>query len=1191
MQKDLRRKVLRIALRCVTEKIHKGGFVMNFKKLTAAFTALLCCASVGALMPTVSLPASAESTIANPFIWSDVPDDDIIRVGDTYYMVSTTMFFTPGVPIMKSKDLASWEICGYVYDTYADGNKQNLVGNEHDYAHGQWATSLRYKNGTYYVFFGSYGTGKSYIYKTKDIESGNWTRTELNGMYHDASMWLDDDGRNYLVYGGGGEIKIKEFNADMTGFKQGGVDQTIFKTGLDNLAGEGSHVQKIGDYYYVFVIAWPSGHGRLELCYRSKSITGPYEGKTILDSGLGTYGSGVAQGGIVDTPDGAWYGLMFQDHGSVGRIPVLVPVNWVDGWPMLGVNGKAPTTITVPGDYKGTFLAKDDEFNYSSNKLALEWQWNHNPDNKAWSVTEREGYLRLHNEHIAKSIMNARNTLTMRTEGPSCSSAIKLDTTGMKPGDHAGLSAFQFNYGNVGVRVDDSGKKYIYMAKNGVYGGNNAQVVDSYDKIIQEVPLSGDTAYLKVNFNFNTVDANFNVSNNIDKAEFFYSTDGSNWTKIGDTLGMTYDLKLFTGYRSAIYSYPTKSTGGYADIDYFDYERAEWNAPVVIEPDADGYYFHDTFEGSVNGWTGRGPASVSSTKDVAYEGSGALYTTDRTSSWNGAAKTLNNAFKAGESYSFSANVRFDSGSATDKFHLTLQYNDAAGEAHYDKVDTQTAAKGEWVQLSNTEFAIPAGAKNLVLYVETDDSTNNFTVDDVIGAPAGTVIPGAGKSTAHPVVAGDVNADGSIDVFDLSLAKRGVVSGFANASDEACADVDGSGKAEVKDLVLLTKYIHGQITSFANPTEQPSDPTPTENPATGYDNSKWDTYQETATPQMQAFYQSSIKHMGNTSRLTAKLAAAEAGEPLTVAYLGGSITEGKKYSSPFSNYLKETFAKGSFTEINAGMSGTSSVVGLVRSEKDIVAAKPDIIFIEFSVNDHEDILYKKSFESVIKKFLDLPNAPAVGIIINRSKGGFSSQSQMYPIGKNFDIPVISMDDALTGAFNSGLLQTGDYFSDEYHPHDKGGQLVADCLAYYVRQALKTENKSGAYVQPNSYVYGAEYASCTNVNPKDLTGFDAGSWVEERGYGSLPFGYKLGGGAPMKFKANAKGFIVVFKANSKDMGSIDVTVNGKTTKINGNKLYTWGGPDAELGYYQDVAGDLDVSISGSGNFTIWGIGMIQ
>ncbi len=789
---------------------------MRKNRLFAALTALACCLAAGAAVPFTALPAAASTTIANPVIWSDVPDEDVIRVGDTYYMVSTTMFFSPGVPIMKSDDLVSWKICNYVYDTYADGDKQTLTGGQHDYAHGQWATSLRYKDGVFYVFFGSYGSGKSYIYKTTDIEHGPWTRSEINGMYHDASMLLDDDGRNYLVYGGGGEIKIKELNAEMTGFKQGGADKTIFKTGLDNLAGEGSHIIKIGDWYYVFIIAWPSRSGRIELCYRSRDILGSYEGKTILNSGLGTYGSGVAQGGIVDTPTGEWYGMLFQDHGSVGRIPVLVPVTWQDGWPMMGVNGKAPVTLTVGDDYRGTALAVDDDFSYSSNKLALEWQWNHNPDNNAWSVTEREGWLRLHNARTAKCIMDARNTLTMRTEGPACSSVIRLDASGMKAGDYAGLSAFQFNYGNVGVRVDDNGGRYVYMSKNGCYGNGNPAVTDSYDKIIEQVPMQGDTVYLKVDFKFNDVDGSFNVGNNIDKANFFYSFDGSNWTKIGDTLGMTYDLKLFTGYRSGIYSYATKTTGGFADIDFFDYERAEWNVPAVIEPDAEGRWFHATFEGTTDGWTGRGPAKVQTSGRTALDGSEALLVSERTSAWNGAAKTLGAPFKAGETYSFGANVMFLDGGFTDTFYMKLQYKGADGEVYYDSIAEGTAQRGEWMGLRNDSYTIPEGATELVLYLETAGSTNSFYIDEIAGAVEGTEIAGAATRPVRSVILGDVNDDGVVDVFDLAMAKRGLTGSFRDLFAEEAADVDKSGEAEVVDIVSLQRFLLGTIDAFPTP---------------------------------------------------------------------------------------------------------------------------------------------------------------------------------------------------------------------------------------------------------------------------------------------------------------------------------------------------------------------------------------
>lgn len=785
---------------------------MKLHRLLSACTAALCCAGLLTVLPQTApaLPASAADTIANPFIYADVPDDDIIRVGDTYYMVHTTMYFTPGVPIMKSKDLFSWEICGYVYDTYADGDVQNLKNGKHDYAHGQWATSLRYHDGTFYVFFGSYGTGKSYIYKTNDIESGNWTRTVLNGMYHDASMLFDDDGRKYLVYGAGGNISIKEFNDEMTDFKWGGLDKKLFSTGLSGLAGEGSHIHKIGDYYYIFLIAWPSGHPRLELCYRSKSLTGNWESKTVLESGLGTYGSGVAQGGVVQTPEGDWYALLFQDHGAVGRVPVLVPFRWENGWPVMGVNGKAPTTLQISGSYTGTPLAHDDDFSYDTNKLALEWQWNHNPDNSAWSVTDRPGWLRLTNKTTTNnSFLFARNTLTMRTEGPACSSVIKLDASHMKPGDYAGLSAFQFKYGNVGVYVSDDGRKHVYTARNNTTG---TKVDNENHSITEQKDMNGDEVYLKVDFKFATVDGNFNVSNNIDQANFYYSFDGNNWTKIGDTLRMSYDLTLFTGYRSAIYSYGTKSTGGYADIDYFDYERAEWNAPVILEPDADGYWFHYTFEKGDEGFHSRGGETVASSGGAAFEGSRALAVTDRTSAWNGAAHNLSGVFKSGEAYSFSTVAMAPESAEGDvTFHFTLSYRGTDNEIHYEKIDTQSAAPGKWVQLANQSFMLPAGATEMQIYVETDAGSDSFYIDEMIGAPDGTALDGPKPEIRF--TCGDLDNDGKITAKDLTLAKRYMMGEFPDKASELAADVNDNGRAEVADLVWYMKYLTGELDDF------------------------------------------------------------------------------------------------------------------------------------------------------------------------------------------------------------------------------------------------------------------------------------------------------------------------------------------------------------------------------------------
>lgn len=589
----------------------------------------------------------------------------------------------------------------------------------------------------------------------------------------------------------------------------------------------------------------------------------------------------------------------------------------------------------------------------------------------------------------------------------------------------------------------------------------------------------------------------------------------------------------------------------------------------------DNVLFLDSFEGGTNSWTGRGSASVEKNMLTSSEGRASLLCTGRASSWNGASKALDETlFQAGMTYSFSVNAMYQTGEDTEEFKLTLQYTDASGTVNYDNIATVKASAGNWVHLSNKEYTLPSGASSMEIYVETTDTTTDFYIDEASAASAGTPPKPAG------IITGDVDCDGTINAFDMVLMRKGLVSGFTDSNSKKAADIDKNGTPEMNDAVQLQQYLTGRIDEFTF-VEAPPAP-----------ENKWDDYTETASADWINFYESSIYSMGNTYRLTKKLEAAENGEKLTMAYLGGSITEGKKYSSPFSNYVKSTFANGGFTEVNAGLSGTSSVVGLVRSEENIVSKNPDIVFIEFSVNDHEDIMYKKSFESVIKKFLDLPNEPAVIILINRAKGGFSSQKQMIPVGENFDVPIISMDNTLTKAFNSGFLTTGDYFSDEYHPHDKGGQLIADCLGYFFRKAMKTENRSESYTVPTTTVYGTEYQTCRNIDPKTLTGFNAGSWTAGNGYGSmLPYSYNLNGGSPMTFTADGKGFIIVFKANSSGMGSIDVTVNGKTTKISGNKQYCWGGPDAELGYYQETSGKLDISISGSGSFTIWGIGLIE
>ena len=152
---------------------------------------------------TIASSDDGNGNYSNPVIFADVPDVDFIRVDDAYYMVSTTMHLSPGCPIMKSYDLVNWEIVNYVYNTLGDADNLALRNSEHNYGQGQWAASIRYNDGIYYVGFLSYATGKSYIYHTDDIENGKWDRFEFNEGFHDMSLLFDDDGRVYIIYGGG----------------------------------------------------------------------------------------------------------------------------------------------------------------------------------------------------------------------------------------------------------------------------------------------------------------------------------------------------------------------------------------------------------------------------------------------------------------------------------------------------------------------------------------------------------------------------------------------------------------------------------------------------------------------------------------------------------------------------------------------------------------------------------------------------------------------------------------------------------------------------------------------------------------------------------------------------------------------------------------------------------------------------
>ena len=513
--------------------------------------------------------------IQNPMLWADVPDPDVIRVGDTYYLVSTTMHLMPGAPIMTSKDLKNWETVGYIFDRLTDSPKYDLL-NGTVYGRGQWATSLKYHNGKFYALLAPNergAMGDTYIFSAEKAE-GPWTIVSRMRHFHDCSLFFDDDGRVYVIYGTGEMMELKPDLSDVIE----GTHQQLFQREEDEKGIlEGSRMIKHNGKYYLLMIShvYAPGKHRREVCYRADNIRGPYEKQVILESEFGGF-SYEAQGTIVDTPDGDWIGIIFQDRGGVGRVLTVMPCRWVNGWPMLGdENGKVPETVRpLVNGQPATAIVKSDDF--SSDKLGLHWQWNHNPIDEAWSLKERPGFLRLKTNRVVSNLYLAPNTLTQRMEGPTCSGTIAIDISKMKDGDCAGLAAFNSDTGALVIKKKGKNLVLEMVEMSVTLTDLDKEVTNVEEKVIESIPLNAQLSTLNAQL-FLRIDADFRPVNGHgrDAANFYYSIDGSQWTQIGTKdYRLNFDWRrFFMGSKFGIFCYATKKKGGYVDIEAFDYSR------------------------------------------------------------------------------------------------------------------------------------------------------------------------------------------------------------------------------------------------------------------------------------------------------------------------------------------------------------------------------------------------------------------------------------------------------------------------------------------------------------------------------------------------------------------------------------------------------------------------------------------
>lgn len=532
----------------------------------------------------------------NPILKLDYPDVDVIRVGEVYYMISTTMYFMPGGVILRSYDLVHWEIASYVFDAHEDTPAARLADGQNIYGQGMWAASLRYHKGCFYVCFVANDTHKTYLYRAQSI-TGPWTKQYIEGFYHDCSLLFDDDDRVYIVYGNT-DIYLTELKQDLSGPKEGGLSRLLVSDNRSKvgLGYEGSHIYKINGKYYLFLIHWPN-HGtrrRTEACFVSDSLDGTFIGKDVVDDDMDYFNAGVAQGGIVDTPDGRWYAMLFQDYGALGRIPVLVPVLFQNGFPVFGNPsghfGKVPKKVkpaSTKPDYSYAPLYGGDDFHYTPDadgkiRLASFWQWNHIPQDALWEISTAQlpdadnpsscrsaHCYRITSGQLCSNLTQAVNTLTQRLAGASSTVTVTLDGSALKDGDYAGLCALQGHYAFIGLTKEDGIYYIVTHARDLAAPSLPSGEKENYD--------SKETARIPADSPFVTLRLSACFLNMKDTVEFSYQTfeNPSGFTALGHPHKLYFTLDHFTGCRAGLFLYSTKETGGSAAFADFRFEVQE----------------------------------------------------------------------------------------------------------------------------------------------------------------------------------------------------------------------------------------------------------------------------------------------------------------------------------------------------------------------------------------------------------------------------------------------------------------------------------------------------------------------------------------------------------------------------------------------------------------------------------------
>lgn len=498
-------------------------------------------------------------TYCNPVIPSDFSDIDAIRVGSDYYAISSTFQYSPGVVVLHSKDLVNWKIISHVIDDITTISPELNWDKMNRYGKGVWAGSIRYYKGKFWVYFGTPDEG--FFMSSATNATGPWkplhTLWNVSG-WDDCCSFYDDDGQLYFV--------ATNFALDPKNNKKYNIhlfkmtpDGKNLKMDSDTIIHQsnGSEANKLykinGIYYHYF--SEVKAEGRVIMMKRSSNIYGPWEIKQINHVNKKTDRE-PNQGGLVQTKNGDWY--FFTHHGSGGnwdgRVASLLPVTWINNWPIIGKVGSDTIGNMVWCDKKPIKSSEKKRTEWTdkfkSTKLAVEWEWNYQPRKEKWSLTERPGFLRLYAfqpikpEDTKRLIFRAGNTLTQRSFRSTKNEVIiKMNISNMSNGQFAGLTHFASTYSTFGVKQLNGIKTLVY--------DNNGDVNEG-------IRIYGKNIWIKSSWNYDGI------------SKYSYSINGKKFIDFGETYQLTWGN--YRGDRIGIFNFNTIEDKGFVDVDWFKYK-------------------------------------------------------------------------------------------------------------------------------------------------------------------------------------------------------------------------------------------------------------------------------------------------------------------------------------------------------------------------------------------------------------------------------------------------------------------------------------------------------------------------------------------------------------------------------------------------------------------------------------------